>query len=321
MAKNPKATAPRHYFKEISLPQLRGFCEIARRGSFAGAAAALHLSRPAVWQQVRALERELGASLVQRRGRKAELTEDGLALLDIVAPVIAGVDAIGTAFLDRRNQLVRRLVVVATASLLAAELNGPLREFSSRYPHVHLSLMDRPSLEGIALLDKGEADLAVLGRLDEQPLHPQMEYEPLFAYPFVLICPPDHELARRPRLTLRDIVRYPLVLLSEGSLARIRVDRVLQTHGLLDKRTSAVDTSNATLVTRYVELGLGVAVMPLSPTHPARKTLHVRAVDHWFGEESVHIVRRKGSTELSHATAFRDIVRGALAGHSGAEKP
>jgi DNA-binding transcriptional LysR family regulator len=166
----------------------------------------------------------------------------------------------------------------------------------------------------MALLEKGEVDLAVLGRLDEQPPHPQMEYEPLFAYPFVLICPPDHDLARRPRLTLRDIVRYPLVLLSEGSLARIRVDRVLQTHGLLEKRTVALDTSNATLVTRYVELGLGIALMPMSSAHPARKKLHVRSVDRWFGAEPVYIVRRKGGAELSHATAFRDIVRGALAG-------
>ena len=81
----PKAAAgeePRHYFKEMRFQQLRSFCEVARFGSFAGAARALHVSRPAIWQQIRSLERELDASLVVRQGRKAELTGDGLALLD-----------------------------------------------------------------------------------------------------------------------------------------------------------------------------------------------------------------------------------------------
>lgn len=306
------AATPRHYFKEMRLQQLRGFCEIARRGSFARAAAALRLSRPAVWQQVRALERELGASLVQRRGRKAELTEDGLALLEVVSPLVQSFDAIKSVFLDRRDRLVRRLVVVTTAALLADELNGPVRTFLRRYPHVHLTLMDRPSPEGMALLEKGEADLAVLGKLDEQPAHPLMEYEPLFAYPFVVACPKSHALAGQRRLRLPDIVRYPLVLGTEGSLGRIRVDRVLEAQGLLQKRTIALDTSNGALLSRYVELGLGVAITPLSPAHPARRTLHVRPVVHWFGEEPVYLVRRKGAGELSHAKAFREIVRRAL---------
>jgi molybdate transport repressor ModE-like protein len=314
MTKKTLEPALRHYFKQPSLPQLRGLCEIARRGSFAGAAAALHLSAPAVWQQVRALERELGASLVQRQGHKAKLTENGLALLDIVAPLVAGFDGIEEAFLDRRHQLERRLVVATTARLLADELSGPMREFARRYPLVQLTVLDRPSTEGMALLEKQEVDLAVLSRLDEQPAHPLMEYEPLFAYPFMLASPKDHELARRPRLTLRDIVRYPLVLVSEGSQARIRIDRVLQAHGLLEKRTIALDTTNGALVLLYVELGLGVTLLPMSPTRPPRKTLHVCSVARWFGEEPVYIVRRKGGTELSHATAFRDIVRGALAG-------
>ena len=57
-------TRRRRYFKEMRLQQLRGLCEIARQGSFSAAAAALRISRPAIWQQVRALEQEFDASLV-----------------------------------------------------------------------------------------------------------------------------------------------------------------------------------------------------------------------------------------------------------------
>src|SRR5262249_43470263 len=157
----------------------RGLCEIARQGSFSAAAAMLRISRPAIWQQVRALEHEFDASLVERRGRKAELTADGRLLMEIVAPLVTGFDSIKRAFQDRRGELVRHLTVATTASLLAHELRRPVQEYLRRFPNVSLSLMDRPSLAGMSLLEERQADLAVLGHLDEEPRHPLMEYEPL----------------------------------------------------------------------------------------------------------------------------------------------
>jgi molybdate transport repressor ModE-like protein len=303
----------RRYFKEMRLQQLRGLCELARQGSFSAAAATLRISRPAIWQQVRALEHEFGASLVERRGRKAELTGDGRLLVEIVAPLVTSFNSIKTAFQDRRGQLVRHLTVVTTASLLALELKLPVQEYLRRFPNVHLTLMDRPSLAGMTLLEEGLADLGVLGHLEEEPRHPLMEYEPLLAYPFVLACRPDHELAKRRTIRLTDILRYPLVLAAEGSRSRTRFDRVLREHGLLLKRRIALDTTNGALLTHYVELGLGISVVPLSTQHPSYRSLHVRSVRHWFGDEPVMIIRRKGEPELSHVAAFREIVHEALA--------
>jgi DNA-binding transcriptional LysR family regulator len=303
----------RRYFKEMRLQQLRGLCEVARQGSFAAAALTLKISRPAIWQQVRALESEFGASLVERRGRRAELTADGRLLLEIVAPLITGFDGIKTAFRDRREEIVRHLVVTTTASLLAHELKEPVREYLRRFPHVQLTLMDRPSPGGMSLLEDRTADLAVVGHLEEEPRHPLMDYQPLFAYPFVFACRKDHELARRRTIRLADIVRYPLVLTAEGSRSRSRVDRVLREHGLLQKRRIALDTTNGALLTQYVELGLGITVVPLSTQHPSYRRLHVRPVRQWFGEEPVMLVRRKGEPDLSHVAAFREILVAALA--------
>jgi len=302
----------RRYFKEMRLQQLRGLCELARRGSFAAAASALHISRPAIWQQIRALEQEFAATLVQRRGRRAELTEDGRVLLEIVSPLVASFAAVRTAFQDRKDQLVRHLVVATTASLLAHELRQPLREYRQRFANVQLTVMDRPSPGGMALLEEGQADLAVLAHLDEERRHPLMEYEPLFAHPFVLACRRDHPLARRRSLRLPDLVRYPLVLASAGSTSRRRFDRVMREHGLLQECRIALDTTNGALLTNYVELGLGISVLPLSDKHPARRTLHVRLLARWFGSEAAAIVRRKGEPELSHVAGFRDILRHGL---------
>jgi DNA-binding transcriptional LysR family regulator len=302
----------RRYFKEMRLQQLRGLCELARRGSFAAAASALRISRPAIWQQIRALEQEFDATLVQRRGRKAELTEDGRLLLEIVSPLVASFAGVRTAFQDRKDRLVRHLVVATTASLLANELRQPLREYRQRYANVQLTVMDRPSPGGMAMLEEGQADLAILAYLDEERRHPLMEYEPLFAKTFVLACRRDHPLAQRRTLRLPDLLRYPLVLASAGSTSRRRVDRVLREHGLLNDCQIALDTTNGALLTNYVELGLGISVLPLSEQHPARRTLHVRSLARWFGAEATAIVRRKGEPELSHVAGFRETIRQSL---------
>src|SRR2546428_11145744 len=72
-------------YKEMTLQQLRSFCETARLGSFSAAAAALGLSHPTVWKQVHALEREFGAQLVKPFGRGCQLTEAGRVLAELAA--------------------------------------------------------------------------------------------------------------------------------------------------------------------------------------------------------------------------------------------
>ena len=71
-----------HRFKEFNLTQLRIFCEFLQKKSFADTARAMNLSHSGVWQQVRALERRFGVSLLQRHGRTWRPTEDGQALFD-----------------------------------------------------------------------------------------------------------------------------------------------------------------------------------------------------------------------------------------------
>ena len=64
-------------YKELRPGQLRAFCACVRHKTFSAAARALGMSQPAVWHQVRALERQFGATLLLRNGRNWELSEDG----------------------------------------------------------------------------------------------------------------------------------------------------------------------------------------------------------------------------------------------------
>jgi DNA-binding transcriptional LysR family regulator len=298
----------RHYYKELRLQQFRSFCEAARHRSFAGAAAALGLSRPAVWQQIRALEKEFRSVLVRRRGRGLELTEDGQLLLDLVQPLVAGIESLPQLFEDRKGELPREVVVATTASLLANELKAPALEFRRRWPQVQLTLIDRPSIECIKLLENNQVDLAVANHLEEESRHPQLDYDPLFALPFFLVCPKDHALAQRRAPSLLELARYPMVLTAKGSRSRTRVERIFQEQGLLQQVRVVLETTNSHVIFEYVQIGLGITLTPLNTAIWSRTGLHIRSVANWFGEEPVLLMRRKGAHALPHVAGFRAVV-------------
>src|SRR5438132_201688 len=110
-----------HRYKEMRLGQLRAFCECGRRKSFSAAARALNLSPSAVWQQVRALERDCAATLLQRQGRLWELTEDGRVLLELASSIVGGADSLQETFAERRAGVLRTLTVLGSPGVLIEE--------------------------------------------------------------------------------------------------------------------------------------------------------------------------------------------------------
>ena len=81
-------------YKEITLQQLRSFCETVRLGSLTAAADSLGLARPTVWKQVHALEHHLGVQLVEPHTRGCQATEAGRLLADIASPLVSGIGSI-----------------------------------------------------------------------------------------------------------------------------------------------------------------------------------------------------------------------------------
>src|SRR4029078_6595424 len=85
-------------YKQNRLQQLRGFCYAARTKNISKAAEKMELSQPSVSLQIKALERELGAQLFDRRGPRIELTHDGQRLLDLARPLVEAIDQLDDTF-------------------------------------------------------------------------------------------------------------------------------------------------------------------------------------------------------------------------------
>ena len=295
-------------FKQIRFQQLRAFGEAARTGSFARAAAVLGVSRPAVWQQIRALEREFGAAFLLRRGNRLELTREGRLLAELVAPLVSGFASLRTRFEERRGENLRRLAVATTSGLLAGLLQAPIREFRRRHPEVQLTFLDRVSAEAVKLVTEGATELGVVGHLEEDPVHPLLEYETLASCPFRAVYRPDHPLARCSRIRLRDLLGFPLVLMAKGSRARSRVERVFREEVVGREPNLSMDTTNALMILEFVKMGLGVGIGSFVTEAAPRWRLKTRDLSRLFGRERVVIIRRRDDPPDAVTDAFRRIL-------------
>lgn len=297
-------------YKDIQLPQLRSFCVAATEGNFTAAAKALGLSAPTVWQQVRALERQLKTTLLRRRGRAVELTPEGRVLLDLVQPHVSGLDSLEALFVARQALVPRQLTVTAIPYLTSAHLLEPVREFGAALPDVRLRLQVCVWFEEVArLVEQGQADLGVLFYDRDAPRSPHLDYERLFDLQFALLTPPGHPLTRKRRLTPQDLVQYPLIVPPEGAYARRTLDQLLRRHNLTEQAHVVMETALLEIIRKYVAAGLGIALLHVADEGEPLADVHVRVLEEIHDSISVAAVTRKGAHLAAHTQEFLRILR------------
>jgi DNA-binding transcriptional LysR family regulator len=306
----PEAMKRHHRYKDLQLGQLRSFCLAATEGNFAEAAKASGFSRAAVWQQVRALERMLGITLLRRRGRSVELTPEGRVVLDVALPHVNGLDSLKRLVEARRADLPQRLTVVGTPAMLSYVLCQPLQQFSALHPSIQLHLEANCQPQHIARqVERGEADVGVLTFEPDEPSDPGLEYEDLCELPFLLLTAADHPLANQARVRPQDLVPYPIILMAGMNQIRRAQDRVLRQHHLIDRIHVVMENEQTSIVLQYVMAGLGITLWHLT-TDAVRAIpgLHGRIFEPRVDPLAVKMVVRKHAHLPEHSNLFRRAV-------------
>lgn len=297
--------------KDLQLAQLRSFCLAATQGTFADAAEAAGISRAAVWQQVRALERRLGVVLLRRRGRTVELTADGRLVLDVVLPHVQGLEALDRLIETRRAETPPRLTLVAPPGQLALALYRPLQLFAQAHPNGRLSLLTELRARQVErVVERGGADVGVLVAAADETRSASLEYEPLFEAPLLLLTAADHPLARKRRVGPADLAGQPLILAPAGSAIRRSQDRLLRQHGLAEPAHVVMESEHTHIVAQYVALGLGVALWNMQRWAVEHfPGLHGRMVEAAPEPLAGAMVVRKYAKQPEHVQAFCRVVR------------
>ena len=245
------------YYKNNRLQQLRGFCAAAQASSVSRAADKLFLSQPSVSLQIQALERDFKAALFERRGPKILLTPEGKTLYELAAPLVEEIDRLHDTFAARRGGIASgRLDIAAGESTTLYLLPQFVQKFAELYPGIELKLHNVTGRDGLAMVRRDEVDFAVGSMLEARE---EIEYQPMFTYEPMLIVGLNHPLAKRRRVTLKEVAAYPLIL----------PPRHLTTWGVVDYAFSRqnlhyevkLEAGGWEVIKKYVALGMGISIV------------------------------------------------------------
>jgi DNA-binding transcriptional LysR family regulator len=297
--------------KGMQLSQLRSFCVVAGERNFTEAAKLLRLSVPAVWQQVRALEHDLGTSLVRRSGRSVEVTPEGRLLLTLIQPHVQGLDSLRALFQAKRDDMPAQVNVATTYYLVSYHLALPVRDFVRQHPSVRLHLRAGRGAEAIDIMNEEEAiDIGLIAYDRDVARSPYLEYEDLFDMPFALLTAPDHPLARKEKLEPVDLVRYPMIQQPDVAYSINALKRYLQHHNLQDELEVLLEFPSTETVLRYVALGLGITALYVDPEFGESVSgVRVRPLDGGLPRLWVALVKRKGAHLSEQTEAFCALAR------------
>ena len=243
----------------MEMHQLAYFESVSRHLHFTRAAEELNVAQPSVSQQIRKLEAELGAPLFHRMKRNVALTEAGKTFLPHARAVLQRLEEARVEVQELSGLRKGTLAVGAPPSAGTHLLPRALAAFSRQHPGIALSFREGGSRTLVQLLESGELDLAVV----IQPIrHPVLETLPLLEEELLLAVPREHPLAaRQGPVRLRDVREEPFVLLREGAYD-LRDQTLSACRRAGFEPRVALDGGEMDSVLRFVEAGIGLAILP-----------------------------------------------------------
>jgi DNA-binding transcriptional LysR family regulator len=239
---------------------LRSFVAIAEEGSLTRAAARLHIAQQSLSQQVRTLEAQLGATLLERSARGVRLTPVGAVLEREARALLAHADR-ATATVRRAAAGEQGELRIGFLSSVANYMMPPVvREFRERHPDVTLQTHEVPIADLVGRLRTGDLDAG----LTRPPLVDDIETEIVLTEPVAAVLPADHPLAARAELDLAELADEPWVLTGRDTWPpwHRHFDEVFAAAGFAP-RVVQRGTSVQNLLA-LVAAGVGVTRLPLS---------------------------------------------------------
>jgi LysR family hydrogen peroxide-inducible transcriptional activator len=240
----------------ITLRQLRYLAALARHRHFGRAAEDCAISQPALSMQVRELEREIGAELVERRPGEIALTDAGLEVAQRATRILTAISDL-VDFVRHRDLLSGRLAVGIIPTLAPYVLPLLLPRLQAQYPQLRLEVRETQTKMLLAELTGGEIDCAMLAL----PVNAaEVETMRLFDDRFLLAMPAAEALPARSRVGVEDIDQRRLILLEEGHCLRDQALAFCSTKRR-DQPAGLGATSLATVM-QMVANGYGVTLLP-----------------------------------------------------------
>lgn len=246
----------------MELRQLAYFVAVVEEAHFTRAAERLHVAQPAISQQIRRLESELGERLLHRDRRTVALTPAGEALLPHARAALAQVEHARQAVAALRGLITGQLRIGLVMPLPDRRVVRAVGVFGRRYPGITLSLVEGETDALLAGLAAGDLQTAFVGLGPGQELPADLDSLVVAREPAVLAVHPQHPLAGRASVRLTALRDLPVVTLTRASRLRGVLETACRQAGFAPNITA--ETSDLNVMLQLVAEGAGVALTPRS---------------------------------------------------------
>jgi LysR family cyn operon transcriptional activator len=282
------------------------FLAVAEHLSFTRAAAALHVSQPALSQQVRQLEESLGAQLFDRSGRSTRLTDAGEVYLRYARRAAQALQEAKRAIHDV-GDLSRGSLRVAVTPTFTTYLVGPLVEaFYSRYPNITLDVreLSQERMEELLLADRLDVGIA----FDEVQAQ-DIEASPLLVETLALVVNDRHPLAKAQSVGLQALSAQSLILLSTEFATREQIDRFCQQHGIHPQVRMEANAISAVI---EIVRRTGLSTLLPATIALAHEDLVALTLDPVRLQRTAVLMQRKGGYQSAAARAFIELAKAVV---------
>ena len=242
----------------MDFDQLETFLEVARLSSFSRAAERRFRTQPAISSQIRALEEEVGAKLLDRSGGKVAVTGPGKVFQKYAEDVLEQRRVMLVALAEMHRVPRGELVVSANEGTCLHILPEVFAEFKRQYPSVAVSVKRLEHNKILEAIIENSCDFGVVSmpvpdkRLTVVPIHRDE---------LIVITPPHHPLAGQNKATVAEVVEYPLLLPKVGR-TRDALEMLFHERKLKPRISMELDSSE--LLKRFVAADVGIGFIPRS---------------------------------------------------------
>lgn len=290
----------------MNLEQLKGFVTVAELGHFTRASEKLHLAQPSLSRQISTLEQELGAELFHRARGNISLTAAGETLLPRARRMLADADSIRSEMAELAGLQRGRVRLGATPTLCISLVAEVLRSFRTAHPGVELQLVEGGSNLLIEQLADGAVDMALVTISEGRPVAgTALVRTPLLTEELVVVSSADEPPIATSSIDLQRLSELPLVALAESYDLRDATDAAFESAGLTP--SPVVEGAEMDAVLRFVERGLGVAVVPATVPVDRPTLRSVRLSDPQL-ERTIVLAHRTDVNPTRAAAAMRAVI-------------
>lgn len=247
----------------VNLRQIEAFYSVMRAGTVVGAAQIMSVTQPAVSRSIAHLEIRIGYQLFERHGRKLVPTPEALALYAELEPIYGNLDRIAQVAHDIGLQQAGALRIATLPALSQSLIPRTVARFIAARPQVSVLIQTLPSRQIAEMIATRQFDIGIV----ELPLsQPSISIEPLEPLELALVMPATHRLARRKRISLKELDGEHMIMLSRHSYMRYQIDDALSKLHVFPRVVA--ETPSSLIACSLVAAGVGMSFVTRVTAEP-----------------------------------------------------